>query len=479
MTPVLRLSALAAAALLTACAVPLTPDAEDALPRPGPFQHADTLAAAAGGAPGWDVFGDPRLDELLREGLQANLDLRQAAERVRRAQALADGARAASRPAVHFGADFRDEQASAHQAPGLPDADARRRESASAAVTWSWELDLFGRLAAGRAAAAERAAASQADADALRLSVAGRIAHTWFALEGAREQRRIAIEVLANRRATRDLVAHRLRAGAATALDEARARADLAAAEAELPALDAEVGAVTHRLAVLLGRSPSGYVAPASADRPLRPVALTLPDPQAWAAARPDLRAAEATLRAQRLDVQAVRAEFLPRVSITGALGLVAGSLSGLGAVGSTAWFIAPALGGPVFDGGRIEARLQSARAGQREAMLAYHQRLLLATEEVETALARVGRDQARVAAWMDGAAQAQRAQRLARERFAAGASDLLELLDAQRQAHLAQRHLASAVTEHRQRLADLQRALGRGPDPTAGVAGATSTAGG
>jgi outer membrane protein TolC len=178
-------------------------------------------------------------------------------------------------------------------------------------------------------------------------------------------------------------------------------------------------------------------------------------------ALRPDLKSAEAQLRAQALDVAAIRAEFMPRLSVSGLLGFVAGSLSGLGAAGSASWFLAPSLSIPVFDLGRIDARLQAAQAGQREALLHYRQRVLLATEEVESALVQVRQGQVRLAALQDRARHAVTAEGLARKRFEAGGADLLELLDAQRGAQQAELGLSAALTAQRQQVVALQRALG------------------
>lgn len=477
------LSAVALAALLAACGtVPVPPTGDlDRPVLPATFAQArglDTTTAgpidAAPAGAGWAVFADPALDTLLARGRAANLDLQQAAERVQRSRALAAGAGAERRPAVGLGAGTRAQQSAESELPGAT-REQRRSDRADAGLALSWELDLFGRLHHAAAAADRRADAVLADAEAMQIAVAAEIAQAWFTLQGTREQLAIAAQVVANRRATVDLVQRRVGAGYGAPLDDARARADLAAAEAELPALQAALTVAGHRLAVLLGESPSSFEPPPSPSGPAggasaataavgpRPLALRLPAPQAWATARPDLRAAEARLRAQALDVEAVRAEFLPRLSISGALGIVAGSFSGLGAAGSAAWFVAPSVSVPLFDGGRIEARLQAARAGQREALLAYRQRVLLATEEVESALVQVRQGQQRLVALQQRAHHAVHAEGLARKRFEAGSTDLLELLDAQRTSQQAELGLVAAVTAQRQQLVALQRALGAG----------------
>jgi NodT family efflux transporter outer membrane factor (OMF) lipoprotein len=455
-----RLSVLAAAAVLAACST-LPAEAPPVMDLPPTFAQGQGLEPGVLAQPNWwTVLGDPTLDELVVQGLAANLDLQQAAERVQRSRALAAGRRAELAPSGGVGVGGLAQQLGRVEAPGL-DGDARRSEIVSAGLNFSWEIDLFGRLRQQVNAAGARSDAVAADAEALRLAVGAEIAQVWFALNGAREQLRLTHAVVENRRATLSLVLRRVSAGYDAPLDEARARAELSAAESELPAQDAALAVATHRLAVLLGVSPSGFQAPKPPDGAPRSVALHLPAPASWMALRPDLKSAEAQLRAQALDVAAIRAEFMPRLSVSGVLGFVAGSLSGLGAAGSASWFLAPSLSVPVFDFGRIDARLQAAQAGQREALLSYRQHVLLATEEVESALVLVRQGQVRLAALQDRARHAVTAEGLARKRFEAGGSDLLELLDAQRGAQQAELGLSAALTAQRQQVVALQRALG------------------
>lgn len=475
----MRLTALAAAAWLAACST--LPAQPPGVPPETPerFAQAQGIDAGQRAQPDWwTVFGDPALDALVAQGLAANLDLQQAAERVQRARALAAGRRAELGPSGGVAVGARTQQLADVEAPGLS-RDARRTDTASATLGLSWELDLFGRLRHAAAAAQARSEAVDADAQALRLVVAGEIAQAWFALEGAREQARLTRSVIENRRATLSLVQRRVAVGHAAPLDDARARAELAAAEAELPSHEAAARVAQHRIAVLLGQSPSTFEPPLAAAAEARPVTLRLPAPAHWVQVRPDLRAAEARLHAQALDVEAVRAEWLPRLSVAGAIGTIAGSLGALGSGGSAAWFVAPTLSWPVLDAARIDARLAATRAEQREALLAYRQRLLLATEEVESSLAQVAEGQRRLAALQERSRHAATAERLARTRFEAGASDLLELLDAQRGAQQAALGLAAAHTAQRQQLVLLQRALGARflPEGEAGAAPATVAA--
>jgi NodT family efflux transporter outer membrane factor (OMF) lipoprotein len=410
----------------------------------------------------WTSLNDPVLAALIRQGLDANLDIVQAHARIRRSQALLAGARAAFGPGGSAGLQGRAAQASETEAPGLDRAQ-RRVDSVQAGIDFSWEVDLFGRLDKHAAAASQRVRASEAQMRGIRLAISAEIANAYFALVGAREQLELARTVAANRERTLRLVASRAAGGAAAPIDEIRARADLEAALSQLPVQEAAVRLASHRIAVLTARSPARFELPTNQTVEPSSVAIRIPAAESWLAMRPDVQEQEAELRARALDVQAIRAEFYPRLTISGVLGFVAGSVASLGTGGSVSWLSAPSLLAPLFDRPKIEARLAAAKANQKELLAAYHQRLLLATEEVENALARYTLGQQQFHALQRRTHLALEAERLSRVRYEAGAADLLELLDAQRTAQQAQAELAGALTAQRQHLVAVFRGIGAG----------------
>lgn len=454
-----KLGVFVLAALLSACgAAPLRSVPPMHLPEA--FAHGEEMSVGDVALPDWwMVFDDPALHELVRRGLAANLDLRQAVERVQRSRALAAGAHADRAPRGGLVLGTRTQRLSPFELPVSTDKGVRL-DNATGGADMAWEIDLFGRLRSTALAADARAEADAADAAAMGVAVGAEIAHAWFTLNGTRAALRVTNRVVANRDETLGIVLRRAAAGFAAPLDEARARADLEAARSELPALKAALAVATHRLAVLLGESPSEYIAPPEPASSSAPSTLFLPEPRQWALQRPDLQAAEARLRAMAIDVESVRAEFLPRLSVMGAVGMVAGSMTGFGAAGIASWLLAPSLSLPVFDRARIDARLQAARAEEREALLVYEERVLLATEELETAVVQVREGHLRLSSLQERARQTALAEQLARKRFEAGGTDLLELLDAQRSAQHAEMGLVVGTAAQQQHVVALQRAL-------------------
>jgi multidrug efflux system outer membrane protein len=427
----------------------------------GPAVTASPSAPEAA-LPWWTALDDPVLTALIGQGLDANLDLVQAHARLRRSQALLAGARAAFGPGGSAGLQGRAAQASETEAPGLARAQ-RRGDSIQVGLDFSWEVDLFGRLDHQAAAASQRVRATQAQLRGIRLAISAEIANAYFALVGAREQLQLARSVAENRERTLRLVAARTAGGAAAPIDELRARADLEAALAQVPLHEAAARVASHRIAVLTAQSPAGFQLPESGTIQPAAIAIRVPAADSWLANRPDVQEQEAELQARDLDIKAVRAEFYPRLTISGVLGFVAGSVASLGTAGSVSWLSAPSLLAPLFDRPKIEARLAAAKANQKEALAAYRQRLLVATEEVENALARYTLGQQQFQALQRRAQLAVEAERLSRVRYEAGAADLLELLDAQRTAQQAQAELAATLLDQRQHLVAVFKGIGAG----------------
>ena len=168
-------------------------------------------------------------------------------------------------------------------------------------------------------------------------------------------------------------------------------------------------------------------------------------------------------MQARALDVKAVRAEFHPRLTISGLLGFIAGSVSAIGTGGSLFWLSAPSQSAPRFDRPRIEAGLGAAAAGQKEVLAAYRQRQLLTTEKLENARARYSARQQQFQNLQRRTRLASEAEQQSRLRYEAGAADLLELLDAQRTARQAQGALSLALTQQRQNLVAVFKGIGAG----------------
>lgn len=397
----------------------------------------------AGPAPGLrSVLGaDPALAPLLAAARAASPDLETAAARVLQARAGLRAARAEQAPRLDGSVSVTrrlpsQEQFGPNAPPGLIIPELTFLEPGIAA---GWELDLFGRLAAGRRAAAARLDAATADAHATRLSLETEIARNLVAIRAADARLRAAEDALAAAKTLDRLARVRAEAGLVTGFDSATTAADVAQAEAALPPLGAERTARLAALSRLTGLSVARV-----ADTVRQGVDLpgrqqwSIPDiPSDLLQRRPDIRAAAARLQAADADVAVALAARFPRLTLTGSLGWLSTTVASLFTGDALAAAAGGVLSGPLVDFGRTAAAVDGNRALVSEARSLYRAAVLNALAEVETGLAaaRAAQDQA---AQLARAADAlETARRLSETQYRGGLTD------------------ARAVSESARRLAD------------------------
>jgi multidrug efflux system outer membrane protein len=173
------------------------------------------------------------------------------------------------------------------------------------------------------------------------------------------------------------------------------------------------------------------------------------------------VRVAERRLATAAAGEGVAAAELYPRITISGALGLLAGRGSIFGTGDSRLWAVTPALQWSAFDLGSARARLRGARAATREALAEYEKTMLLALEETETALVTYRQRQERLVKLNDEVRESTRAATIARTRYREGVIDFLSLLDAERTALQAEDSAAAAEAEVFTALVGLYRAVG------------------
>jgi len=429
-----------ATALLAACAV--GPDhVRPTVAVPATFTDVappDATVASAAPAPAdgafWQAFGDPQLSALVDDTLAANHDLRIALARYDRANALLRGARFEQLPTVDASARGASNRASADQAPGVPRG-ARDTDSFEAGIGASWELDLFGRVRRGVEAGRADVAASADDLRALQVAIVGEVATAYLDLRGLQERLRVATENAGNQQHTLALVDARREAGQDSDFDGARASAQAASTSARIPMLEAEIAVATHRIAVLTGRTPDALRQQLSAARALPEVPRTI-DPGTPAdilRVRPDVSAAEHRLHSATARVGVATADLFPRLTLGGLIGSQAGDLGALFERDSETRLVALGIDWSFLDIGRVRARIAAADADASAELARYQQTVLRALEDTGNALVRFERAHDADVELERAALDSARAARLARLRYEAGETGLLDVLDAER----------------------------------------------
>lgn len=413
----------------------------------------------------WQTLGDPTLERLIGRALDANPDVRAVRARVGEARAMRTAAALDLTPSVTASAAYSRQRFAAAAFPGAGGGSPSDLDVWEAGVQLGWELDVFGRLRGSLDGQNALLDAAEEDLRGVRVLLAAEVAAAYFDLRGAQDRLAVARRNAENQRSTLRLTQDRLELGRGSALDTERAQAQLSSTLATIPALEAALAAAAHRLAVLLGQDPQASLPELDLEAaPPSLPELRIADPGAVARRRPDVRAALHRRDAGAAFVGAARADYLPRISVGAAVGYTANAFDALGDSGTPRYVVGPVVSWPLLDLGRVKTRVDAARAGAAEAEARYERTRLAALEEIETSLAAYTHTRARLHHLEEAAAASERATELARLRFEEGATDFLEVLDAERRMLEAQDRLAAGRTEAAGWLVAVYRALGGEP---------------
>jgi multidrug efflux system outer membrane protein len=435
-------------------------------PATGAFAGEALVPSVAGpvNARWWTLFDDAALAQLVDKALASNKDLAAADARLRAARALRRAQFADFLPVITSAASADSRRQSLRTVPSnFPVV--RESDLYDAGFDASWELDLFGRTRRLNQAAKAEAGAAQASRDGVLLSVVAEVARNYFELRGAQEQLAMAGRNIKTQAHVLELIRLRESSGRGTALDSARAEAQVAATEASLPPLEAAASRALRRIEVLAGVAPGALAAELAAVTPLPPLPqeLALGDAAGLLRRRPDVRSAERSLAADTARVGVAVADLFPRVSVNAGLGLSAMRVDALGDAGADRRNLGASLSWNVFDIVHLSQRLKAADA-QADARLAdYQQTVLTALEETENALSDYGRERQRLLQLERAAKASQLASDLATQRFETGVSDFLTALDAYRVAIEADAQRAASRTRASTLLVALFKSLGGG----------------
>ncbi len=448
-----------AGGVLASCAVgPAYRRPDVAVPPATRGEDGPARAASLADQAWWDVFHDDALRGLVAEALRNGYDARIAAWRVEEARALAGNTRAQRFPEIAGSAGWTRSRGSLYNSP-VPPAPV---DLYNVNLGASWELDLWGRVRRLDQAALAQYLATEDARRGVMLSLVSDVADAYFQLRLLDLQLEIAKRTADAFGQTRDLFNRRLAGGAASALETAAAEASLASTRANIPNIEREIAAQENRLAVLLGRPPGDVPRGPALNDQFLPPEVPAGLPSDLLERRPDLRAAEQQLVAANAEVGVATANMFPTISLTAAFGGVAPQVDELFGNGRT-WSVGGGLLTPVFQAGRLKHLRRAAVAQWEQAKTQYEQSVTSAFAEVSSALVAY-RKLAEAEAEQARAVAAERdAVRLANERYVAGLSDYLDVLQAQQQLYPAENALALTRYARLATLVELYKALGGG----------------
>ena len=465
-----------AAALLGACSmIPAyeRPQAPVAAVWPGDNPPLQGTQAAADLR--WEAyFSDARLKSLIDAALANNRDLRVAVLNIEQARAVSQIRRADIFPTVNLAASGSRTPTASGGATNL--------YSAGLSVS-AWELDFFGRVASLKETALAQYLATEENRKATHISLIAAVANGYLSLLADDELLALTRQTLSTREDSFRLTKLRFDNGASSEIDVRLAETLTENARATLAQLQRQRALDENALVLLVGQPlPAGFSLPPEASKDLAPlqqapVMAELPAglPSDLLVNRPDIRAAEQQLIAANANIGAARAAFFPRISLTAALGTASSELSGLFQGGSFGLTLAPLALLPIFDAGRNQAGLESARAGREIAVAQYEKAIQSAFREVADALAGRATFGEQVRALQAQAAAEAVRYKLSDLRYSNGIASYLDLLDAQRSLFAIRQAVVQTRLAQLQNQVTLYKVLGGGWNEPA-VTGGTQT---
>lgn len=471
--------ALASLALLAGCTVgPNYSGPPAAAPRaaqaPAFVRAGDApVAPAPPVARWWEALADPTLSALETRALAANPDLAAAEAKLRQARAslreqkanlLPKGSDSALYAHARFPGLNLESQSGSDSGQG-GGGGASNIDLYNLGFDASWEVDIFGgqrRAIEATRATAEGAEANLADA---QVSLTAEVAQAYVNVRD--RQTRIALnrQSIAMQEQMLALTRQRFVSGTASRLDVERLSQQLDSTRADVTPLNAELDAYQDELATLTGDEPGTLDASlaTAAALPLPPAQVAIGDPAGLLQRRPDIRAAERTLAADTAKIGQARAAQFPSLSFMGIIGIGGTRPSDLTKLDDFTALLAPQLSWSFLDFGRNAAKVKQAEATRDEAEAKYRSAVLAALRDAEDALSQFRNRRGTVATLARAKASADTAADLSRQRYAAGTSTLIDLLDAQRQQLEAEQNLSIAKAGLTGDFVTIQKALGLG----------------
>ena len=419
--------------------------------------QAQAQVASYADLPWWDVFKDPKLQDLIRTALKENYDLQIATERIEAARAQVAITRSSLFPQISGDAVFNGGKEGTFQT---------KSNFLNLTADAAFQLDFFGKIRRATQAARAQLLATEAARQTVVLTLVSDVASDYFALLQLDLELQITHNTISSQEDSVKLTKFRVDHGVATKLDVLQAQQVLDTANATVPDLERQMAKEENAISILLGDYPHGIERGAPlVEQPLPP---EVPPgmPSALLERRPDIREAEQNLITANAEIGVAKAQFFPQIELTGSGGGAFGRSSAFSSLMSTQvgiWSYGAQVTQPIFTGGALKGNLHFAESQYRQSLLGYRQAIQLAFGDVSNSLIDYQKlHQVRVRQ-QDTVADLAESVRLSNMRYRGGTTTYLEVLDGQRSLFDAELTLAQAQGAEYQSLVSLYRALGGG----------------
>ena len=408
----------------------------------------------------WKLYQDNTLNQLEETALSQNLDIQKAVARIEEADAYANEVGAALLPQVNLDAGSNKNRVT--EAGAFPAFGQNPRNTFNVRLGTQYEIDFWGKVRGAKASARAQLLASEYAKDVVALTVASNVALQYVQIRLIDSQLAIAQQTQQNREESLALTKRRLAGGIVSALDVHQAELALSNLTAQIIELKRLRQLALHQLHVLTGDLRLNINQASLEPIPVPPVP-PVGVPSRLLEARPDIAQAEQALMAANANIGIAKAALFPSISLTANYGGESLALGDVLKSASRIWTAGIGLNLPIFDAGRLKAKVSQANAQQKQSLIAYQQAIQKGFVEVNDGLVNMRQFTEKEQALQRSSLLAKQALAIAENRYHAGYSSYLEVLDAQRNYLDAQTSHLQTRANRMEASVDLFKALGGG----------------
>ena len=413
--------------------------------------------------PWWEIFKDPVLQELVRESLRNNYDLRTAAARVEEARAQVGVARSSLYPQFNLNGGGIAEQVSRASDPTQAFGANRNFQNWLVGFGMVWEIDVFGRIRRGAEAASAVYFASEMDRRGVYITLVADVAQFYFDLRELDLELEITRRTLKLNDDTVRFYTSRYDTGVSNRLEVEQAIANRARTAAVIPLLERRIAIQENLINFLLGRNPGPILRGAVLTDQYYPPTIPTGLPSALLERRPDVQSAEQLLVASNANIGAAKALFFPNFSLSASAGSVSHEFSNIADKRSAIWSVSGGFFQSIFQGWRLLSNYEATLARFDQAIAQYEKAAQNGFREVADALVTIDKLKDERAEKEAQVVALQNSSRLSRLRYDAGFSNYLEVLIADQDLFDAEIELARTRGAQLNGVVQLYRALGGG----------------
>jgi len=409
----------------------------------------------------WRNFNDPVLDSLIDVAVKQNYSVQMATDRIAMAKANLRSEQGSYAPTFGLSAGWNCQQTSGNTS-SLPQT---TTQYADAALSMSWEIDVFGSIRNRVKAQKENFAASKEEYNAVMVSLCAQVATAYINLREMQQEMQVVTQNCLSQQAVVEITKKRYETGLVSKLDVAQAQSVYYSTKASLPSLEAGIIQYTNSLAILMGLYPQDVKYLMDAPRPLPDYIETvgIGIPANLLLRRPDIRSAERQVNAQAASLGASKSDWWPQVFVKGSIGFASHDIDKIANHNSLTYEIAPAISWNFFQGGKLAQATRLAKAQLDETVRQFNQTVLTSVQEVDNAMSAYKNSIKQIVALREVVNQGQQTLDLSLDLYKQGLTPFQNVLDAQRSLLSYENQLTQAKGSSLLYLIKLYQALGGG----------------